>query len=277
MEIKKSSRSDVKVKIALTGVAGSGKTYSSLLLAEGLSSSFDKVCLIDSEQGSSNLYSHLGVFNVITLEPPFSPEKYIQAIEKCKDEGMEVVIIDSISHCWEFLLQAHASLVGNSFTNWGKITPRHDAFVQSILQSDMHIIATMRTKSGYVLNQVKGKYVPEKVGMRTIQRDGIDYEFTTLFDLDANHKATATKDRTNLFEKGKIFQLDTSIGSKLSNWCRGDTDILSQRIKETKSISELMLLFNSNPKSQKTHGDLYKQQQLDLQDAGSNGREASHG
>lgn len=277
MEIKTSSRSDVKVKIALTGLAGSGKTYSSLLLARGLCSSWDKVCLIDTENGSSNLYAHLGPFKVMTLDAPFSPEKYVQALLKCKEAGIDVVIIDSISHCWEFLLQAHASLAGNSFTNWGKITPRHDSFVQSILQTEMHVIATMRTKTGYVLNQINGKYVPEKLGLRTIQRDGIDYEFTALFELDPNHRASVTKDRTSLFPKDKSLVIDTSTGSMLLGWCNPEQDELAVRIHETKSISELMLLYSSNPKSQKTHADVYKQKQLDLRETGSNGRIGSNG
>ena len=88
---------------------------------------------------------------------------------------------------------------GNSFANWSKITPRQNAFVQKILSSPTHIIATMRVKQNYVLNEKNGKYIPEKVGLKAVQRDNVDYEFTCVWDLNIKHQAVASKDRTNLF------------------------------------------------------------------------------
>ena len=188
-----------KIKMALQGASGAGKTYSSLLLAKGLTNNnLSKVAVIDTENGSADLYAHLGSYNVLSLQPPYTPENYIKAIEVCEKAGMEVIILDSISHEWDELLDFHSKLAGNSFTNWAKVTPRQKAFVDKILQADAHVIATMRTKQDYVLNQKDGKYIPEKVGLKSVQRDGLDYEFTLVFDVDIKHYVVASKDRTGL-------------------------------------------------------------------------------
>src|SRR5574344_365651 len=178
MQLRTSARKQAKIKLALQGASGSGKTYSSLLLAFGITNNWKKIAIIDSENGSADLYAHLGSYNVLTLNPPFTPENYIEAIQMCESAGVEVIIIDSISQCWDNLLEYHSGLQGNSFTNWSKITPRQNAFVQKILNSSCHIISTMRTKQDYVLTEKNGKMVPEKIGLKATQRDGIDYEFT---------------------------------------------------------------------------------------------------
>ena len=252
LEFRKSSRKQVKMKMALTGPSGSGKTYSSLLVAKGLCGSWDKICLIDTENKSADLYAHLGNFNVISVASPYSPEKYIAALDECEKEDMEVVIIDSISHCWEFLLNAHSNMVGNSFANWSKITPRHNGFVQKMLQVPFHVIATMRTKTDYVLNQKDGKYVPEKMGLKTIQRDGVDYEFTLVFDIDIKHQATASKDRTALFIDKPAILLREEVGAVLDKWSsEGESEELSRRIEECKSIADLIVLYRADPSKQK--------------------------
>jgi len=220
MQLRKSERKQAKIKLALQGSAGSGKTMSALLLAKGLTNdNLSKVAVIDTENGSSNLYDHLGGYSVLNMEPPYTPEKYIQAIDICLEAGMEVIIVDSTSHCWDELIDFHSKLPGNSFTNWNKVTPRQKAFVDKILQSPAHFIATMRTKQDYVLNQKDGKYVPEKVGLKAVQRDGVEYEFTLVFDIDSKHFATASKDRTNLFSSKTEFIINTSTGRKIREWC----------------------------------------------------------
>ena len=144
---------------------------------------------------------------------------------------MKVVIIDSISHCWECLLDIHSKMPGNSFTNWGKITPRQTKFVNKILQSNCHVIATMRVKQDYVLNQKNGKMVPEKVGLKAIQRDSLDYEFTVVFDIDISHNAKASKDRTELFIDKPEFIINASTGKKLLAWCNEGADMEIDKIK----------------------------------------------
>ncbi|MCH2488709.1 MAG: ATP-binding protein [Flavobacteriales bacterium] len=246
MNLRKSERKRAKIKMALQGSAGSGKTYSSLLLAKGLTEGdFSKVAIIDSENGSADLYAHLGQYNVLSLTPPFTPEKYIEAIDICLKAGMNVVILDSISQVWDELLDFHSKLAGNSFTNWSKVTPRQKAFVDKILQADAHIIATMRTKQDYVLQQKDGKYVPEKVGLKAVQRDGVDYEFTLVFDIDAKHFATASKDRTNLFSGKPEFTINAATGRKILDWCNNGKTIneIREEIKNCKDLESLRSLY----------------------------------
>ena len=246
MQLRTSERKKARIKMALQGSAGSGKTMSSLLLAQGLANNdFSKVAIIDTENGSADLYAHLGQYNVLTMQSPFTPEKYIQAIELCEKANMEVIIIDSISHCWDELLDFHSKLPGNSFTNWNKVTPRQKSFVDKIIQSEAHIIATMRTKQDYVLNQKDGKFVPEKVGLKAVQRDGVDYEFTLVFDLDIKHFATASKDRTGLFTGKPEFIINTATGKKILEWCNSGTDLnaVKSKIKACTTHEQLNALY----------------------------------
>jgi len=164
-----------------------------------------------------------------------------------------VIIIDSITHEWEALLEHHASMQGNSFANWSKITPRHSVFVQKILQSSAHIICTMRTKQDYILNEKNGKMVPEKVGLKSVQRDGFDYELTVMFDLDIKNNAVASKDRTGLFFGKPECKLSEMTGELIRNWCNAgdeDLDSLRKRIGETRNLQELVDLFNAYPSLQ---------------------------
>lgn len=247
MQLRHSERKKAKIKLAIQGVAGSGKTYSALLLAHGLTNGdFSKVAIIDTENGSADLYAHLGQYNVLTLTPPFAPENYIKAIDVCVNAGMEVIILDSTSHCWDYLLDYHASLPGNSFTNWAKITPLQKSFTDKILQCDAHVIATMRTKQDYVLNQKDGKYIPEKVGLKAVQKDGLDYEFTVVFDLDIKHFAVSSKDRTGLFMGKPEFIINTHTGNKILEWCNSGTNLQDARdkIKSCNSIEALKGLYS---------------------------------
>ena len=130
----------------------------------------------------------------------------------CEKAGMEVIIIDSVTHEWENLLEYHSSLQGNSFTNWSKITPRHNVFIQRILQAPCHIISTIRTKQDYVLIEKNGRMAPEKVGLKSVQRDGLEYEFTLVFDLNMKNNAIASKERTGLFEGKQEMKLSDETG-----------------------------------------------------------------
>ncbi|WP_269233680.1 AAA family ATPase [Flavobacterium flavigenum] len=247
MQLRHSERKKAKIKMALQGSSGSGKTYSALLLAHGLTNGdFSKVAIIDTENGSADLYAHLGKYNVLTLPPPFTPENYIKAIDVCINSSMEVIIIDSISHCWDYLLDYHSSLSGNSFTNWGKITPLQKAFTDKILQCDAHVIATMRTKQDYVLNQKDGKYIPEKVGLKAVQKDGLDYEFTIVFDVDIKHFAISSKDRTGLFMGKPEFIINSQTGRNILEWCNSGTNLQDARekIKNCNSIQALKGLYS---------------------------------
>jgi hypothetical protein len=268
MKLKTAARKRAKIKMGIQGPSGSGKTYSSLLIAYGLSGSWEKIAVVDTENHSADLYSHLGPYNVLSLSAPYSPERYISAIEACEMAGMDTIILDSVTHEWENLLDTHASMAGNSFTNWGKITPRHNEFVQKILQSSCHIICTMRSKQDYVLAEKNGRIIPEKVGLKSVQRDGLEYEFTLAFDLDIKNQATVSKDRTGLFFGKPVFTPSIETGQVISKWCNNGSTInpdeLSARIVECKSISELLDLYNQYPEYQNSFKKEFEQQKRRL-------------
>jgi hypothetical protein len=249
MQLRQSERKQAKIKLAIQGCAGSGKTYSSLLLAFGLTSQWRNIAIIDSENGSADLYAHLGQYNVLNLSNNYSPENYIEAIEICEKAGMEVIIVDSLSQSWDFLLEYHAGLSGNSFTNWSKITPRQNALIQKILQSKAHVICTMRTKQDYVLNQKDGKFVPEKVGLKAVQRDGLDYEFTLVFDVDIKHYATTSKDRTGLFMGKPEFIISEHTGKRILDWCNSGVSVETVRndISKAQTVEELNSIYHQHP------------------------------
>lgn len=222
MELRKATKQRSKLRLGIAGPSGSGKTYSALLLASGMTK-WDKIALIDTENGSGELYSDLGEYNVITLSAPFTPERYIQAIRACENAGMEVIIIDSVTHEWDGeggLLDVHSKMMGNSFTNWAKITPRHNAFIQAITSSSCHVITTVRKKQDYDMTQGSdGKTKVTKVGLKEVQREGWEYELTVNFELDIVHNATSGKDRTGLFMDKAEFVITPETGKALLKWC----------------------------------------------------------
>jgi hypothetical protein len=249
MTLQQSERKNVKIKMALKGCSSSGKSLSSLLIAKGLTNGdLSKVVVIDTEN-SIDLYSHIGKFNVLSLHQPYSPESYIQAINECEKAGMEVIIIDSISHCWHYLLQLHGTMEGNSFTNWNKISPLQNAFVDKITQSPCHIICTMRSKQDYIIQTNNGKTTIEKIGLKAIQRNEIEYEFTIVLDIDMTHKAKAIKDRTNLFMDKPAFKITEATGIDILSWCSCDVklDSVKEKIKQSTTIEELKSIFTMYP------------------------------
>lgn len=221
---KKAERKRSYVKIALCGVSGSGKTYSALLMAQGLG---EKIAMIDTENGSGELYSNLCEYDVAQLVPPFSPNKFISAIKEAEDAGYGVLIIDSLSHAWsgqggilEMIdKKTAASRSGNSFVAWRDVTPEHNKLVDAILQCQMHVIVTMRSKTAYEMqNDEKGKKTPVKVGLAPIQREGMEYEFTIVFDIEREkHYALVSKDRTGLF-KDTIDVITPATGELIQKW-----------------------------------------------------------
>ena len=246
MQLRKAVRSAAKLRIGLSATSGSGKSYGGLLLAKGLCGDLSKVAIIDTENGSADLYAHLGNYNVLTLNV-FSPEKYIEAIDTCEKAGMEVIIIDSITHEWNFLLEIHGAMSGNSFTNWAYITPRHEKFKNKILQSPCHIITTVRRKTEYAIDQSSGKTKIEKVGTKEQSREGWEYELTLNLEIDENHKAKASKDRTGIFVDRDLFIITEEDGRTLREWSLGD----SSEIEASLQIA-LVEINNSSSKEELT-------------------------
>jgi hypothetical protein len=268
MKLQTAARKRAKIKMALQGPSGSGKTYSSLLIAYGLTGNWENIAVIDTENHSAELYAHLGPYKVLSLSAPYSPERYTEAIDTCVKAGMEVVILDSITHEWENLIDFHASMAGNSFTNWAKVTPRHNAFVQKLIQTPIHVISTVRTKQDYVLNEKNGRMVPEKVGLKSVQRDGLEYEFTLVFDLDMKNSATASKDRTGLFVGKPAELLSAETGKLIQQWCSTaeqiEVDEVSERIGSCLSMEELLTLYNMFPQYQEVLNAEFKRRKREL-------------
>lgn len=229
MEIRKAERRKAKLRLGIASVSGAGKTYSSLLLAFGLGG---KVGMIDTENGSGDLYAHLGDYDVITLTAPYTVAKYREAIKAFESAGYSTIIIDSLSHAWAGeggLLDKQGKMAdagGNGYAAWRKVTPDHNALVESMLQSPCHIIATMRSKQEYVLEEdSRGKKVPRKVGMAPVQRDGMEYEFTVMMDIALDHTAATTKDRTGIFD-GQYFKITKDTGKALLGWLESGKEAL---------------------------------------------------
>jgi hypothetical protein len=282
MQLEKASRKRAKIKMALQGPSGSGKTMSALLIAFGLCNSWNKVVVVDTENHSAELYSHLGEYNVVHLSAPFTPEKYIEAISLCEKSKMEVIILDSVSHEWEGtggILDVHSNMTGNSYTNWSKLTPRHNAFVQAILQSPAHVVGTIRSKQDYVLSERNGKMVPEKVGLKGVTREGMDYEFTIVIDIDIKHNANASKDRTNLFMGKPEFRISTETGKAILQWCESGQAFdgttpnaspivtwLTERINASTSIKDLLEVYKAQvPSVQQEYFQAFTQRRAYLE------------
>lgn len=244
--IRKATRTKAKIRLGLSAVSGGGKTYSALLIAYGLCGDWGKVAVIDTENNSADLYAHLGDYNVLPLSAPYNPERYIDAIGDCENAGMEVIIIDSITHEWDGkggILEISNSMTGNSYTNWAKLTPRHQAFLDALLQSKCHIITTVRRKQDYELTtNSSGKLVPQKVGLKEVTREGFEYELTVNLELDTKHNATCSKDRTGLFAGKPDFIPGIETGKMIAEWCESGIDIkqaVTQAIENLKNCNTM--------------------------------------
>jgi hypothetical protein len=223
MQFQKAQRRKAKLRLAITGPSGAGKTWGALKVARGLGG---KIAVVDTERGSASLYTNLAEFDVLELVAPYSPERFIGAIQAAEKAGYDVLVIDSASHEWNGVggcleLVDHvaaAKFRGNSWSAWNEVTPRHRAFLDAMLRSNMHIIATMRSKTETAQTEENGRKKVVKLGMKSEQRDGIEYEFTTVLDLTHDgHHALASKDRTGLFV-GDPQPLTEETGRRLLEW-----------------------------------------------------------
>lgn len=271
MELKQSKRQNVKLRLGISGASGFGKTYSALLLAYGMTQDWSKIALIDTENSSASLYSDLGNFNVLDLKPPYSPSRYIEAIEVCEKANIEVLVIDSVTHEWNGsggCLDIHSKL-GGRFQDWAKVTPLHQQFIDKILQSSCHIITTTRRKIDYSLDVVGNRTQVVKHGTKEITRDGYEYELTVNFELvNDNHLAKASKDRTGLFMNKPEFVITSKTGQRLLNWCNAKPTSIKEVVSQINgalSVSELTKIYNENPSFQQSLQPQFrsKKQQLE--------------
>lgn len=222
LKIRKATRTQAKARIGLIGPSGSGKTYTALAVGKHLGST---LVVIDTERSSSELYAgEVADFEVIPMET-HDPRIFVEALDLAAEHGADVVIIDSLSHAWmgrdgalEQVDKAAKRSKGNSFAAWRDVTPMHHALIDAILTYPGHVIATMRSKTEYVLEDNNGRKVPRKVGMAPVQRDGMEYEFSIVGDLDHDHNLVITKSRCSALADAVINKPGKDFARKIRTW-----------------------------------------------------------
>lgn len=219
MSFQKATKKKSKARVALLGPSGAGKTFSALAIGKHLGK---KIAVIDTERGSASKYADdVAVFDVCELET-FEPQKYVDKLKEAAAEGYDVVIVDSLSHAWMGgggILDQKDKKGGNGFDAWRTLTPQHNALVEAILAYPGHVIATMRSKMEYVQEKdAKGKTTIRKVGMAPIQREGMEYEFDVIGELDVDHTLHVTKSRCAALADQMIRKPGADLAAVLLAW-----------------------------------------------------------
>lgn len=220
-----------KLRLAFVGPSGSGKTYSALRVAFGIVGPKGRVCVIDSERGSAAKYAgDFPPYMVGNLER-HAPQDYVRAI-RLAEQAADIIVIDSLSHAWagrggalEMVDQiAKRSRAANSFAAWRDVTPAHNELVDALMGSRCHIIATMRSKTEYVIEKDErtGKSVPRKVGLAPVQRDGVEYEFDVVGDIDHDHNYVVSKSRCSAVSDAVIHKPGEEFARILTVWLAGE-------------------------------------------------------
>lgn len=226
---KKATKKNARLRLGLIGPPGSGKTFTALQVATAmaqLQQKEAKIALMDSENHSSEKYADLFAFDVLGLEGSYHPKRYVEGIRAAEGAGYEYLIIDSLSHAWigkdgglDLHDQAEArQKVKNSFTAWAEVTPEHRALVNALVQCKCHLIVTLRSKVEYVMETVNGKSVPRKVGTAPLMRDGLEYEFDVVGDMDDSNTLVITKSRCRPLARQIIPQPGGELAATLLAW-----------------------------------------------------------
>jgi|WetSurMetagenome_2_1015567.scaffolds.fasta_scaffold32815_3 hypothetical protein len=249
MAFVKAKRDYVWFKGLQIASSGGGKSYGSLKLASGFAKELSKqtgkeerIAFINTEPNRGTIYANEFDYDIMDLTAPYTPEKYINAIDDAVKAGYKILVIDSITHEWSGkggCLEIHSKIPGNSYTAWRTVTPRHEAFMDKILDSNIHIFATVRGDDKYILEEVNGKQQPKKVPLGYDQRKNTEYLFITTFVLDLEtHLATTAKDNTHIFEN-QVTLLDEKHGIELCKWALGEgKNQIENIIKERQQIKD---------------------------------------
>lgn len=242
MAFKKAERRNVFIKAGVFGPSGSGKSYSGLLVATGMAkASGSRIALINTERNRGEIYADDFDYDMLELEPPFTPERFIGAIDDAIAAGYKVLVIDSSSHEWMGeggILDQRTKMSGNDFAKWKTLTPRHDAFISKITFSPIHIIVTMRGKDEYVLEEnEKGKMVPKKLGVGSQQRNGFEYEFHVAWNLNMDHYAEVAKPLKGVYEN-EVRRLTEADGVNLIKWATSGKGKTITEVAEEGSTAE---------------------------------------
>ena len=247
MQLQTVEKTKPKATIALQGASGSGKSYTALLLAYGLCGVYEKIAVIETDYRAAHHYSYFGAFNTLTINAPFTPEKFIDAIELCESSGIEAIIIDNLSAEWAGIggMQERMEEEGPECMHW------HQSLLQSIQNSNCHIIATLQTQEAYHLSIKGNRREVEKIGLEPIQQQFIHYYFHTVLSLDMHHKAKPLKDRTSFFEEHSGMVITERTAALFARWCTGLSKTvpldIQDRINACASVKQLLdLMFQSD-------------------------------
>lgn len=223
---QKATRKQLKLRLALVGPTGSGKTKTALLLAAVFGK---RIAVVDTENRSASKYvGEPGIpeFDVLELDS-YAPQNYVDAIKEAEREGYEVIIVDGVTQAWsgkDGALEmvdkaAKRSQSGNSFTAWRDVTPHHNNLVEALVQCKAHLITTMRAKMEYVLDEdSRGKKTPRKIGMAPVQREGLEYEFDVVGDMDVQHNLLISKTRCSALDQAVIHLPGRELAETLLAW-----------------------------------------------------------
>lgn len=246
LQIKRATKHESKLRMALCGPPGSGKTWSALAIAKGFGL---RIGLIDTEHGSAAKYSDDFSFDTVELAS-FDPLQYVAAIKLFESEGYDILIIDSLSHAWagkdgalDQVDRAKASgSEGGKFGAWRSVTPKHNDLVEAMLSSRLHLIVTMRAKLSHTLETYTDKKGDQrtrvlKLGMQPIQREGIEYEFDIVGDLDVSNTMTISKTRCSSLAGAVIEKPDAQLAQVLKPWLGGVPD--PERIAKQEAIEKI--------------------------------------
>lgn len=270
-QVTEAQREKMKAVIGFIGCSGSGKTAGALLTAYGMmreaypdipeENVWKKIGVIDTEHNRAKLHvglvygeTKVGSFLHLDFPPPYTTERYNTAVGVMKQAGVEVIIIDSLSHNWQGeggIVETHGGMSGNSFQNWGKLASETTKLIKTLTQNDVHILATLRTKTEYVVeSDSNGRMAPRKVGTKPVQKDEMEYEFMLNFVIDIEHVATTSKDNTQLFE-GHPQKITADVGRKLYQWLELGIDVKAEEeARRTSLIHQVMEMVDGKSEMQ---------------------------
>jgi len=253
---KKAEKSKSKLRLALFGISGSGKTFTSLSMASGLGK---KIAVIDTEHGSASKYADRFNFDVAELQTP-KIENYTTLINDAEKNNYDVLIVDSLSHGWQELLEdidklAKTKYKGNSWSAWSEGTPKQKKFINAILKFNGHIIATMRSNTEYAITKNNNdKVVPVRIGLKPEQGKNIEYEFDMLIELSAEHDAHVLKDRTGKYQDKIIEKPGIELGKELLKWLNdgknskplNKTALTDEQVKKARKFKDFITAYSDD-------------------------------
>lgn len=251
------TKAEAKARLAFAGPSGSGKTYTGLLVARRLAGPEGKVAVIDTERGSASKYADEFDFDTLQVHT-FDPRDLVKALAAAGAAGYPVVLVDSLSHYWMGVggmlelvdAAAKRSGGGNSFAGWKEARPHERRMIDALLAYDGHVIVTMRTKTEYVVEEdSRGRKVPRKIGLKPEQRDGVEYEFDVVGDMDLENTLTVTKTRCRALNGVVVNRPGVDFADTVLEWLRGTpartvADFRSAALRPDATYAELRVLWN---------------------------------